>query len=677
MSFGRLAVTIEEFLLILFTMDKLLKHLYIKLDHNSQSLMLRAICQIILKIIYSCQSLEVSKEYIVNALKRITEIKRIDSNLIDNALQSLVSNNEVHLKKGYYSLSKSKRDKILDLQLESEKKKLDIIERFFTPCYSESKYVQEWLMDAMITFFEYFSNEWVSNLTTSSRALINARVSIEDIIQKRTNNNKHLEKKDKEVLAKKFFEMITTKDANIDYFIWEFGTSSFAARLISSSLGADTNILDRFKGTVCLLDTNMLIKIALCDEKQKHLFEALESAFIRLGIDVKFLEITHDEYVKAVELKKEEVMRNTCFPISVLQETDDEYIQAACSLHCSSKQDFELFFKQIAEPPKVLFEKLEIMQLNSDKSIKQVIAEAQNDKSKCEDFDNVYFEFHGKHKFINPLKHDVALIEVATYQQKQGNKYLILSQDVVVVHMAKKKPFGQELPIAISLETLINVLAVDNDCRNIDDFVQLFTSIIRNEFTPQHGTFQLTDLTYLQEHNQQVTSLPADMTIKLAQKVNQMRLLGEPEDKIALEFMRGVQADKLQLANDLTEVEHKLFLEREENSRLQARENNMNKKLNKSIRDNAIIKYRTSLTLFVLRYLIVLPCFFVVVSCLINSIFVENTSQGVIWSEICISLFIEMIICKSTNCVTKLKSFFKKKQWIEHQMKELLNKYSE
>lgn len=77
-------------------MDKLLKHLYIKLDHNSQSLMLRTVCQIILKIIYSCQSLEVNKEYIVNALKRITEAKRIDSDLIDNALQSLVSNKEVH-----------------------------------------------------------------------------------------------------------------------------------------------------------------------------------------------------------------------------------------------------------------------------------------------------------------------------------------------------------------------------------------------------------------------------------------------------------------------------------------------------------------------------------------------------------------------------------------------------
>jgi len=639
--------------------------------------MLRAVCQIILKIIYSCQSLEVNNEYIVNALKRITETKRIDLDLIDSALQSLVSNKEVHLKKGYYSLSKSKRDKILDLQLESEKKKLDIIERFFTPCYSESKYVQEWLIDAMITFFEFFSNEWVSNLTISSKALINARVNIEDIIQKRTNNNKHLEKQDKEVLAKKFFEMITTKDANIDYFIWEFGTSSFAARLISSSLGTDTNILDRFRGTVCLLDTNMLIKIALCDEKQKHLFEALESAFIRLGIDVRFLEITHDEYVKAVELKKEEVMRNTCFPISVLQETDDEYIQAACSLHCSSKQDFELFFRQIAEPPKVLFEKLEIMQLNSDKSIKQVIAEAQNDKSKCEDFDNVYFEFHRKHKFINPLKHDVALIEFATYQQKQGNKYFILSQDVVVVHMAKKKPFGQELPIAISLETLINVLAVDNDCRNIDDFVQLFTSIIRNEFTPQHGTFQLTDLTYLQEHNQQVTSLPADMTIKLAQKVNQMRLLGEPEDKIALEFMRGVQADKLQLATDLTETEHQLFLQREENNRLHAQENNTNKKLNKSIRDNAIMSFRISMLLFILRYAIIAPSIICVLSYIINIYFIDSYSQGIIWTEICIGLFIEFLICKLTNFTIKLKAFFNHKKWIEQKMKELLIRYSE
>lgn len=639
--------------------------------------MLRAVCQIILKIIYSCQSLEVNKEYIVNALKRITETKRIDSDLIDNALQSLVSNKEVHLKKGYYSLSKSKRDKILDLQLESEKKKLDIIERFFTPCYSESKYVQEWLIDAMITFFEFFSNEWVSNLTISSKALINARASIEDIIQKRTNNNKHLEKQDKEVLAKKFFEMITTKDANIDYFIWEFGTSSFAARLISSSLGTDTNILDRFRGTVCLLDTNMLIKIALCDEKQKHLFEALESAFIRLGIEVRFLEITHDEYVKAVELKKEEVMRNTCFPISVLQETDDEYIQAACSLHCSSKQDFELFFRQIAEPPKVLFEKLEIMQLNSDKSIKQVIAEAQNDKSKCEDFDNVYFEFHRKHKFINPLKHDVALIEFATYQQKQGNKYFILSQDVVVVHMAKRKPFGQELPIALSLETLINVLAVDNDCRNIDDFVQLFTSIIRNEFTPQHGTFQLTDLTYLQEHNQQVTSLPADMTIKLAQKVNQMRLLGEPEDKIALEFMRGVQADKLQLATDLTETEHQLLLQREENNRLHAQENNTNKKLNKSIRDNAIMSYRISLLLFILRYAIIAPSIICGLSYIINIYFLDSYSQDIIWAEICLGLFIEFLICKLTNFTIKLKAFFNHKKWIEQKMKELFIKYSE
>ena len=68
------------------------------------------------------------------------------------------------------------------------------------------------------------------------------------------------------------------------------------------------------------------------------------------------------------------------------------------------------------------------------------------------------------------------------------------------------------LPLALRVETLINVLALNNggDSFDADDYMPLFASIIQNGFQPLKDTFVQEDLYAIYEMNQQIALLPEE-----------------------------------------------------------------------------------------------------------------------------------------------------------------------
>ncbi len=65
------------------------------------------------------------------------------------------------------------------------------------------------------------------------------------------------------ILPKLFFKFLGSKDSDVTAYLWEYGTSAFSAKLISNTTGIDALTLDVFKGSKCLLDTNILMFIKL------------------------------------------------------------------------------------------------------------------------------------------------------------------------------------------------------------------------------------------------------------------------------------------------------------------------------------------------------------------------------------------------------------------------------
>lgn len=550
-------------------MDKTLRSIYLRLDPTNKSLTKTAISQLLIKIIYASDSPLSEKQVIVN-YKTIIGNKTLDENEIKNCLDLLVEENSIIQRKGSYHISTSKREKIDNSYRESEDRKAQIVETFFNPFHSEEEVIKDWLEDSTVFFFQSYSNEWIADLCYKKMFVISgSKENILESIKKRTSNNRNLDRRDKDELCNKFVHFITTKDNIVDSYLWEYGTSAFSAQLIKNSVGADGISIETFRNCKCVLDTNILMHIGLESSEYYPSFKSLEEVFHTLDIEVGVLNITKEEYKNTVGKKRDEILRMVeKYSNDVIKEVDDQYTKTAIARKCRSYSDFERFFSQLLELPQYIEEKVEIELFDHDSKLEEIIEKAKTDEKKQSELNTIFHQITGRDKRQNALIHDVGLIAGVNYLREQG-KYFILSQEVSVNSYAKQKPSVQDLPMAIKLETIINVLAVNNGGVNIDatDYIPLFASMVRNGLTPNRDTFKVADLSLMLEKNEQIAQLPSEDTIRIAKDVHRKRLLGEAEDKIALEMTREIQGVKMQIVDDLQETKSKLSLEQQEKGR--------------------------------------------------------------------------------------------------------------
>ena len=262
-------------------MNETLNSIFVRLDVNLQNLTSRAIAQIIVKILYVHND-GMSKNEIKNELAVINNQCHLNDTEIDDILASLVPS-EINVRSGRYYLSQPKRKKIEDTIGKSIAIKQSIINRFFSRLNTDKELIEDWLIDATIKFFESYSEEWISDLKAQTNYVSTNGEGIMTLISNRTNANKNLDNDDKTVLPKKFFDFICTPDAEVNEFLWEYGTSAFASKLIRTMHGVDELTIETFRNSHCILDTNILMFIAL-ESRYKDAFAAIEKVFNDLGV---------------------------------------------------------------------------------------------------------------------------------------------------------------------------------------------------------------------------------------------------------------------------------------------------------------------------------------------------------------------------------------------------------
>ena len=540
-------------------LDSVLRSMYLRLDTTTKYLAKNAESQLLVKIIFQHSSStfqEICKFY-KNSIK-ISSEDRIKELLLD-----LVENKEVTLKNKKYFIPRSKAAKI-QVTLDESHNRLQRIIKIFEPFFSDSKIVEEWLIDAMMCFFGTFSDDWVSDLCYKADTIARQENSILDVIQKRTDNNKELHKQDKENLPKRFLQMILMREPDVTNFLWEYGTAAFSAKLIKNSYTTDDLTLETFKDSCCILDTNILMHIGLESSEYYTSFKVLENVFKEMGIKVGILYITQKEYLSAVRNKKEQVMNLVAYDQKVLEASNDQYLKTAIKRGCKTEEDYERFFSCLEQVPEYIYEKSKIHLYDDDQVLEDKITKAQSNETKLSELNSIYKSVTGKDKKDNALLHDVGLINGAHYLREKG-KYFILSQEVSVNTYAKKKPFVNELPIAMRIQTLLNVLALNGNAYIVnDDYKSLFANMIRDGLQPNSDTFTIADLSIMLEKNEQISKLPPNNIIEIARHIHQKRLLGAPDSQITMEMTRKIQGAKIEVVEDLSKTRHELSAERKE-----------------------------------------------------------------------------------------------------------------
>lgn len=538
-----------------------------------QYLASKAIAQIIVKIVYSNSDGSMTLGEIKKELAKLNEGNRFDDAEIDTIIKDL-ENQELRQRNGRYYLSTSRREKIRKSLEEAEERQNTIIDKYFSGLNSSRAVLKNWLSVITQTFFETYSNEWISDLNAHTSHILQSADSIRLQVTRRTESIKDVDKEDMKELPGRFFTFVNSRDSDVDDYLWGYGTSSFASKLIRNKYGVDKLTMETFKDSICMLDTNVLLFIAL-KSKYTESFKALERVFIDLNVQPRFLYITQKEFENKVQSQREMMLSNfDKFGYETISQLDDDFTMSALRLCCKLREDFERFFDVTLTLPDKFNKRLSIALMDSDAQMIEAIEKAQNDDSLKNELNELYKKVVGRDKSQSACRHDIGLLEGVRYLRDQGdksqNKVFIISDEISVNQYSKTKGTKNNLPLSLRVDTLINMLAVNNGGGTFDasDYKPLFANIIRLGLTPRKDTFNQEELYQLSQMNERISNLPPEQVCEIARQMHKKRLCGESDSDLRRDLNVLVTRGELQVKDEISDIKGQLSVQGKEKKRL-------------------------------------------------------------------------------------------------------------
>lgn len=544
-------------------MDRI-KSVYFQMDADVQTLSDNARAQFLIKSLYTLNK-PARREEIITVYKNVLGVKKVNEDRLNSIIDELAEKNVVNLSGSTYSLPR-KTLKVIENELEASKNRLNgIIDTYFSGFTTSKDILTEWLVDSMIAFFTSFSNAWMSDLTSKEKAIESKRSDIIKQIYNRTNSNKKVDSRDRSELSKRFFGFITDKHPDVTAFLWEYGTSAFSVSLVKETAGADELSLDLFENCSCILDTNILIDVALEGDERHDSLDALSDIFKELNTTVHTLQITRDEYKNKIASKYNEVKRLTYGSLcKALVKAEDQFMRTAGIRGCEDSEDFDRFFQTLDPVPQKVGD-VDITDFEENEELCKAIENAQNNETLEREYQSLFVNMHGFSKRPEPMKHDLGLIGAANYLTAKS-KVFILSDDPTLNQYAKRQTY-KEIPFSVRLDTLINVLALKRGGMNgrNTSFQNVFANIISHGFAPSSNTFRIEDLSYMYDKNIQVASLSEERVEEIACAINRMRMSDMPEKEVSKALMHFIQGEKIRIQGEYDLMRERYILEHSEN----------------------------------------------------------------------------------------------------------------
>lgn len=544
------------------SMNDTLNSIFVRLDVSLQNLSSKAIAQIIVKLLYKHGG-RMKKQAIYEALANVNCCNHLGNRDVDEVLDKL-SEREIQHKGGDYYLSQSKKEKIKKTIEESEERRKRILEKYFSRLNTNSEILAAWLQDASIKFFEVYSEEWISDLKANTKRIAASEESIRNLITNRTLNNKALDSEDKAILPKKFFDFVNTSEKDVDAYLWEYGTSAFSSKLIRAMHGVDQITIETFRNSHCILDTNILMFISL-ESRYREAIIAIEKVFQDLGVKASIFYITKQEYEGRIGQQRDDTLKNIeKLGYDIASIPNDDFTNHAKDLGCRTLDHFKIFFDVTLKLPEYIHDKVKIEILDTQ-SIATAIEAAQNDESLKNKLNTLFKSVVGHDKSKWALKHDIGLLEGARYlrneSQTKDEKFFILSEETSVNQYSRGCGFRNGLPLALRVDTLINLLAVNNggDTFDATDYTPLFANIIRMGLIPQEETFKQSELYQYYKMNSKIANLPKETTCEIVTEMHKKMMDGMKEEELLRELNEMVTDGEIKANKALEQAKDDLY----------------------------------------------------------------------------------------------------------------------
>jgi hypothetical protein len=475
----------------------------------AESLRIRAIAQLAAKVVYSSTEGSVRVRDIASGVAPLAGIPRAREKEVSTALNMLAAQGVARsVQGGRWALTKEGR-RTVDGALARSRERIDsIIDRHFPRTIPDDG-LRQWFRDTCIDFFEKYGNFWVNSICNSPKASSipsgNWKATVSAMARKH-DIEEHVQ-----VLTEGFGQFLHGVDRGDQDHMWSLGQAMFAARLLASSVGADPMTTQALRHSRVFLDTNVLIGASLGAGNAARSLDPLADSLGNMDLTLEVLPITRDEYGRVIFEERSQALRVVAnFSDEVVGKARGSFIETARGRGCKTLEDFERFFDDVARLPTVLGS--EPIQVIEDDEIAFAAEEGSADELLKEQVAGATASARRIPKTENAVTHDAALLNVVEKGTSVGKHYWVLTHDRNMSVLSTRRSGPSGLPSWITVDTLVQVLAVDDagPSTTAGSFGSLFANIIENEAQPSADTYTVQDLAWLLDVEERCTELPED-----------------------------------------------------------------------------------------------------------------------------------------------------------------------
>ena len=256
----------------------------------------------------------------------------------------------------------------------------------------------------------------------------------------------------------------------------------------------------------------------------------------------------------------------------------------------------------------------------------------------------------------------------------------MLSDEISVIQYSKTCGFKLGLPLSLRVDTLINMLAVNNggDTFEASDYKSLFANLIRMELVPRSDTFRQTELYNLYRMNSRIANLPKERVKEIAMEMHHKYLDGENNDDLLRDLNEMVTKGEIKVGDELEETKGRLYESDKEKQRLEGYSKRAIKALEDTIHSQVADEYDRETKRLVRQYRWNIPALvsiviFFILGCLIKGVLGSSVLESFLISVLASILTgIGFNIYTNKTIITKRKR--ERDPYIEHETEYRLRK---
>lgn len=425
----------------------------------------------------------------------------------------------------------------------------EVLKRHFPHDIKDST-LKKWFYDISAKLFSKFGDTVVANISRGGAdrfEVFNLTKLIDETAKAYRLTNK------KTALLRGYENFINSTHQDDQKLIMDLAIRWFGARLVVANVGHDPITIEEIKGSKFVLDTNVLIAIALGRKPFTKSIKALSKALKEIGAELVYLPGTREQYIHVADYQSDQVIQLLrSYGLEKIKSIgpEEDFVKASITAGCKDEDDFRKYFQEIRDLPTRL-QGGPAIRIEEDDQIIQRIEAAEKDTVLIDLIRKTKVELTGTEPTLPSLKHDAALMRVTEFlAEDEHRKVWTLTFDNGLKY-AGIKSAGSDTPKVMGVETLIEFLALSTAGLNIssEDFAPLLASILKNHCLPYGGTrIRLSDLLKLQATIKEAPKLPVENIRRMGHIIAKARLENRPVENVE------VQAELASLQNK--EFEH-------------------------------------------------------------------------------------------------------------------------